>query len=260
MSKNLFLQNKIIIDIFDELEIIGYLYEDLINKTTIHLREERKERKEQIEKERNEQKEQEIKNDENVKNQILNLNNNENNSNLSSNSSQFISIYDLFNDSYKEPFLPNNLKLLEQLKKYPLRKIGNNKKTHKIEEYSWRNLNDFLTYEEGGRLSELHYEKGGKLANWFLPFFGFYNEDQNLELDNNRKEAKRVACLLCEKLETLQFVRNTLVRHLKNHHHDFCVIFYPNDSYHSTQSSIHIDNCSDTMKLNYWEIITKLIR
>lgn len=308
MFKLLFDNNEVIIDIFDELEGIIYIYPDLINITTKNITNEINKRKEN-----NRNKNEIYENNESSSNNDINNNkddnrNNQNNrinrtiNNYDNNNNQntttptttttttnnqnivnegsrlssihdnninrveinsFVSIYDLLNESFKAPFLPNYVDLLEQLKKCPLNRSGMNKKTQQIEEYFWKNPHDLLTYEQGGRLGELNQERGGgKLTNWHTAFYGYSNDDPIIESDNNRKESKRVACLLCEKFETLQLVKNTLVRHIKNHHKEIYSIYCPDDFSHS--NPIILDISSDLTKLQssiaYWEIIMKLIR
>lgn len=267
MLKFLRYKNEIIRDIFDELENITYLYNDLLNLTTRNIMLDIQIKNEIDNNHNNDSDKIRNRNERNDNNHENNegniIQNNQDNNILITENNSFLSIYDLLNDSFKSPFLPNNVELLEQLKKYSLHKSGINKKTQQLEEYTWKNHLDLLTYEEGGRLGELNQERGGgKLTNWHTPFYGYCNDDHIHEIDNSRKEAKRVACLLCEKFETLQLVKNTLVRHIKNHHREIYSIYCPEDFSHS--SSLQFDSNSDYIKIHtsisYWEILMRLIR
>jgi hypothetical protein len=129
----------------------------------------------------------------------------------------FVSIYDLLSDSHRAMFLPARANLLERLKLVSSSRSGYNKKTEAIETYSWRSSDGLKTFKEGGRLSEL---RTGKLANWYLPFFGYCDEDLK---QCGAEVPKRVCCLLC--LKTLQLAKHTLIRHFRNLHADYFSVF-----------------------------------
>jgi hypothetical protein len=136
----------------------------------------------------------------------------------------FVSIYDLLPDSYKAPFSPHELHVLGLLKKVPLTKSGHNKSTNSFETYTWRSPINFLTYEQGGQLPPLLCERTGKMINWYLPFYGYCNDGYR-----SHEGPKRVSCLLCEKMESLQAVRNTLVRHARSRHYEIYSVYCPED-------------------------------
>jgi hypothetical protein len=151
----------------------------------------------------------------------------------------FVSIYELLSDSHRAVFLPAHGDLLERLKHISSKRCGFNKKTGRVETYSWRSPDQLKTFKEGGRLFELAFGKSGQLGYWYLPFYGYCDED--LKIDGVKP--KRVCCLLCKKLnlKTLQPVRSTLIRHFKTHHHEYFSLFCSNLAPQSFQSELLVD-------------------
>ena len=133
-------------------------------------------------------------------------------------SSNDITIFNILSDSFKNKYIScKQPLLLEKLKKYPVMKSGMNSKTCQVETYVWRSPGSCRTFEDGGKLGPLRDDKSGKQSNWHTPFFaGLIAMDRT----EDRRETKRLACLLCDALTTVQNHRQHLIKHMLVNHRE----------------------------------------
>lgn len=136
-----------------------------------------------------------------------------------------VTIYQIMSDSFRNRFSsrysPKYKELLEKLKCIPVSKVGVNKKTGENETYTWRSPGSCLTFEEGGKIGNLRDDRSGRQSNWHFPFFGALVQERTPD----KKEYRRVACLLCDHLETMHNVRHNLIRHMTSRHSDYTAVF-----------------------------------
>lgn len=241
-------------DIFDELEEIYYVNEYLLYLTTPRILSEIIDEHDDHDDD-GDQSEHESASHDDENDQLVDIVKQEGGND---NDDSMISIYDILPESYRTPFLPLHADRLERLRSVSLRKIGIDKKTNRCETYSWRSPESFLKYKEGGRLNDLNGERTGKLANWYHPFYAYCDNDEDAECykANTSHEPKKVCCLLCKKLNLLQPVRNTLTRHIINHHREYSSIYCPPYFHHSCWLFPETESASTQRNLG-WELVVK---
>jgi hypothetical protein len=120
------------LDIFDELEIISHTHEYLSSLTTAMVLSEIRDEKEDDE---DYHRDRDIERNDVESEEALYSDATKSCGGAVDGVASFVSIYDLLPDSYKAPFFPDHLHLLSMLKKIPLTKSGQNKRTHSFETF-----------------------------------------------------------------------------------------------------------------------------
>jgi hypothetical protein len=160
-------------------------------------------------------------------------------------------IYEIMSDSFRNRFSTRYSskykELLDKLKTIPVSKVGLNKKTGEMETYTWRSPGSCLTHEEGGKIGNLRDDRSGRQSNWHFPFFGALVQDRSPD----KKEYRRVACLLCDQLETMHNVRHNLIRHMTSRHSDYAAVF---SAVAKRPSDAAVKESSPDM---HWQIVIK---